>query len=90
MDTPFGPKRNAARAIDWDQIHAEFIMVRGHNRSSDTEYMAATDQTPEDHETLATQEPSIHGSRTMASAPARLIEGGLPTEGTLAHIVVSK
>ena len=30
------------------------------------------------------------GSRTMASAPARLIEGGLPTEGTLAHVIVSK
>ena len=35
------------------------------------------------------------GSRAMASAPARLIEGGLiegglPTEGTLAHVVVSK
>jgi transposase len=26
----------------------------------------------------------------QAAAPARLIEGGLPTEGTLAHIVVSK
>ena len=63
MDTPFGPKRNAARAIDWDQIHAEFIMVRGQNRSSDTEYMAATDQTPQPHKPLATQEPSIHGPR---------------------------
>ena len=33
--------------------------------------MAATDQSPEQHRTLATQEPSIHGSRTMArGAPA--------------------
>lgn len=30
------------------------------------------------------------GSSTMASAPAALIEGGLPTEGTIAHILVSK
>ncbi len=45
-----------------------FIMVRGSDRNSDTEYMAATDQSPEDHETLAMQEPSIHGSRTMAHA----------------------
>lgn len=30
------------------------------------------------------------GGVLQASAPARLIEGGLPTEGTLAHIVVSK
>ena len=30
------------------------------------------------------------GSRTMASAPATLIEGGLPTEGAIAHVLVSK
>ena len=30
------------------------------------------------------------GGVLQAAAPARLIEGGLPTEGTLAHIVVSK
>ena len=30
------------------------------------------------------------GSRTMASAPAVLIEGGLPTEGAIAHVLVSK
>jgi transposase len=30
------------------------------------------------------------GGVLQAVAPARLIEGGLPTEGTLAHIVVSK
>lgn len=30
------------------------------------------------------------GGVLQAAAPARLIEGGLPTEGTLAHVVVSK
>ena len=30
------------------------------------------------------------GGVLQAEAPARLIEGGLPTEGTLAHVVVSK
>ena len=30
------------------------------------------------------------GSRTMASAPARLIPGGMPTEATVAHVLVSK
>ena len=30
--------------------------------------MAATDQTPKDHNPLATQEPSIHGPRPMADA----------------------
>ena len=33
--------------------------------------MAATDQSPEDHETLAMQEPSIHGPRTMANEQKR-------------------
>ncbi len=36
-------------------------------------------------------EPSCAiGSRTMASAPAALIEGGLPTEGAIAHVLVAK
>ena len=36
-------------------------------------------------------EPSCAiGSRTMASAPPALIEGGLPTEATIAHLLVSK
>ena len=30
------------------------------------------------------------GSRTMASAPARLIQGGMPTEATVAHVLVCK
>ena len=49
MDTPFEPKHITARAIDWDHFHADFIMVRGLHRRSDTEYMAATDQQPEEH-----------------------------------------
>ena len=27
---------------------------------------------------------------TQAPAPARLIEGGLPTEGAIAHVLISK
>lgn len=33
---------------------------------------------------------SCHGSVVQAEAPARLIEGGVPTEALLAHIAVSK
>ena len=36
MDTPFEPKRIKARAIDWDQIHAEFIRARGTHAASST------------------------------------------------------
>ena len=69
-DTPFEPERISARAIDWDHFHADFIMVRGSDRRSDTEYMAATDQTPENHNPLTTQEPSIHGSRPRRTKAA--------------------
>ena len=31
-----------------------------------------------------------NGSSPMASAPSRLIIGGLPTEATLAHVLVSR
>ncbi len=36
MDTPFEPKRIKARAIDWDQIQAEFIRARGTHAASST------------------------------------------------------
>ena len=58
-----------ARAIDWDQIHADFHQgARRQSRISDAVYMAAADQMPKPNNNLATQEPSIHGSRPMANA----------------------
>ena len=61
-DTLFGPKRVKARAIDWDQIRADFHQgARRQSRNQDAVYMAAADQTPDPNNPLAMQQPSIHG-----------------------------
>jgi len=63
-DTLFGPKRIKARAIDRDQIHADFHQgARLSRRISDAVYMAAADQMQKPNNNLAMQEPSIHGPR---------------------------
>ena len=63
-DTLFGPKRIKARAIDWEQIHADFHQgARLSRRNQDAVYMAAADQMSKLNNPLATQEPSIHGPR---------------------------
>jgi hypothetical protein len=70
-DTLFGPKRIKARAIDRDQIHADFHQgARLSRRNHDAVYMAAADQMSKLNNPLATQEPSIHGPSPMANAAA--------------------
>jgi hypothetical protein len=67
LATPFGPKRIKARAIDWDQIQADFHQgARLSRRISDVVDIAAADQMSKLNNPLATQEPSIHGPSPMA------------------------
>ena len=59
-----------ARAIDRDQIHADFHQgARPPSRFFDAVYMAATDQMLDPSKPLATQEPSIHGPSESPNAP---------------------
>ena len=91
-DTLLEPERLGARAIDWDlrcrglssgrAVKALQLRRRIHGRSRSSASF--------NRKTLAPREPSIHGSSPMASAPSHLIMGGLPTEATLAHVLVSK
>ena len=53
------------------------------------------DIVPAQFRVLVTRRPkyacrACEGAVTQAAAPARLIEGGLPTEATVAHVLVSK
>jgi len=66
--TLFGPKRIKARAIDRDQIHADFHQgARRQSRISDAVYIAAADQMQNPNNPLALQEPSLHGPRNPAA-----------------------
>ena len=81
MATLFGPKRIKARAIDWDQIHADFHQgARLSRRISDAVYMAAADQMSKLNNPLATQEPPVHGPSAMASG-----WGGTAPPGVVFH-----
>ena len=67
-----------ARAIDWDQIHAEFIRARGIQTAELTpNTWPQPTRCQKNIKPLATQEPSIHGTLTRNLAGLRVDGAGL-------------
>ena len=72
-DTLFGPERQRARAIDWDQIDrglssgraANVLQIRRRIHGRNQNYASIN------RKALAPREPSIHGSSPMANGSLR-------------------
>lgn len=73
-DTLFGPERIEARAIDWDQSDRGLSSRRAVTMLQSRRRIHGRNRNHAriNRNALAPREPSIHGSRTMASA---LLEG---------------